>query len=60
MYIAPRRESSALHAIRHAQGRPESEQLRPIYRKGFPGKKSAKAEVFLFNFSLIIINDFDT
>lgn len=34
-----------MHSIRHAQGRPESEQLRPIYRKGFPGKKSARAEV---------------
>ncbi len=44
---APIRETSALKVVRQAQqGRPEAEELRPIYRKGFPAaKKSIRAEV---------------
>uniref|UniRef100_A0A7S3HMB2 Uncharacterized protein n=1 Tax=Spumella elongata TaxID=89044 RepID=A0A7S3HMB2_9STRA len=41
---APMRETSAAKVIRGSQGRPEAEEQRPIYRKGFPGKKSMRAE----------------
>lgn len=41
--ISPIKLSSAAKSIRHAQGRDESVMLRPIHRKNFPGKTSARA-----------------
>jgi hypothetical protein len=41
--------SAQLKTVSHNQGRPDSETILPIYRKGFPGKKSLKAEVFIIN-----------
>ena len=34
-----------MKTVRYGQGRPEAEELRSIYRKGLPGKKSLRAEV---------------
>jgi len=41
----PIRGPSGIKTVSHAMGRPEAEALRPIYRKGFPGKKSLRAEI---------------
>ena len=41
----PVRGVSGIKTVSHAIGRPEAEALRPIYRKGFPGKKSMRAEI---------------
>ena len=40
---APVRLSSTAKTIRHAQGKEEVAMLRPIYRKGMPGKSSERA-----------------
>jgi len=43
--MMPIRNLSGIKTVSHAMGRPEAEALRPIYRKGFPGKKSLRAEI---------------
>ena len=43
--MIPVRGVSGIKTVSHAIGRPEAEALRPIYRKGFPGKKSMRAEI---------------
>jgi hypothetical protein len=45
-------------AIRHAQGRDEATQLRPIYRKGFPARKALKADVSCSRCSLILFSSY--
>lgn len=47
LFTVPKRETSAMKVVRSSLGRPEAEEQRPIYRKGFPGKKSMRAEVFM-------------
>jgi hypothetical protein len=44
---APIRLSSSAKSIRHAQGKEEVAMLRPIHRKGMPGKSSENARKFV-------------
>lgn len=50
-FIDLKRAKTVIHPtpVRYAQDKQESESLRPMYRKGFPGKKSMRAEVFQSN-----------